>query len=184
MSNVRLELYHRGVERATVFLKQNRLPAVQRYYDRYCGGTGCYLPRRLAVVVDVATTALPVQRPYHMRWSYPGYKTDRTAIGVVAHEVGHHVDYVRSAAGDFDRSAWRAAISAVRRRVSSYEPNDAEAFAESMRLFILNPTLLACGLPARYRFIERELRLTPIEERAWDRVLPAAFHDAVRRWIA
>ena len=105
--------------------------------------TGYY--RNNTIYVNVPVTAIPTENPKMKRWSYPGYKVDRTACGVVAHELGHHVEIVlrnKEILTMLQGSFWRDILNGSVKRVSGYEPVPSEAFAESMRLFILNPELL------------------------------------------
>jgi hypothetical protein len=54
------------------------------------------------------------------------------------------------------------------------KPNPSEAFAETFRVFALNPTLLAAGWPLRYSFITASLRLKPLHSTPWRSVLAHA----------
>jgi len=70
--------------------------------------------------------------------------------------------------------------------VSSYEPNPSEAFAEAMKLFILNPDLLRAGRPLRYRFVTEVLSFRPVHDLSWREVLRHAhpkFFTAADQWI-
>jgi hypothetical protein len=172
------DLYYIGMQAAMEFLSCNDLPdpvfmtyeaalqgeytprAVQllrRVAEGPVQGTGTGLYSDGHVFVNVPRTAAPVQTPTMRNWSWPGWKTDRTAVGVVAHEVGHYVEHRLQLDGKLDAKehgpAWRAIISKCRKTVSGYEPVPSEAWAESMRLFILNPDLLQRAIPARFDFI-------------------------------
>ncbi len=88
-------------------------------------------------------------------YSWPGYKGDRTAAGVLAHEVGHHV------AGVLRPNLLTYSIAVQGEPpVTGYRPNIGEDFAEAMRLFIMNPSLLKHGRPKRYKAL-RALGLVP-----------------------
>jgi hypothetical protein len=104
------------------------------------------------------------------QWSYPGYSTDRTPYGVLAHELAHHVDHAHGAAGGTHGRAWT--IATGERPLTSYCPNNNEWFAEMFRLFVTNPDLLR-----RLRPKTHELMLTKwkvAEERLWPEVLRGA----------
>jgi hypothetical protein len=96
-------------------------------------------------------------------WSWPGNTADRTPVGVVAHEIGHHADWTASEKkgryfGNYSidlRSATKAAP------LTSYCENDAEWFAELFRLFITNPPLLGVLRPGLY--LKLRERWTPLE---------------------
>lgn len=86
-------------------------------------------------------------------WSWPGYTVDRTPYGVLQHELGHHVDVMRSTRkgnyyGDF---SLRLREAAGEDPITSYCPNDAEWFAEMFRVFVTNPDLLRLVRPRTYR---------------------------------
>ena len=72
------------------------------------------------------------------QWSYPGYVVDRTPYGVLAHELGHHVDRQHGPAGGVRSHLWRPLDATP---LTSYCPNDNEWFAELFRLFVTNPDL-------------------------------------------
>lgn len=78
------------------------------------------------------------------QWSYPGYVVDRTPYGVLAHELGHHVDRQHGAAGGVLSHLWRPLDAAP---LTGYCPNDNEWFAELFRLFVTNPDLFCAVRP-------------------------------------
>jgi hypothetical protein len=153
---IREDLYLKGLDICLRFLAHNNInPPL--YVAKSLTSTGLYTGRH--IYVNVPSTTTPVPKPYHMRWSWPGWKTDRTAIGVLAHETGHHVDQGRSL-----RQTWRQVCGHGTKKVSGYEPSAGEAWAESLRLFILNPELLKAGIPGRYAAVV-ELGIKPLPER-------------------
>jgi hypothetical protein len=103
-----------------------------------------------------------------MQWSFPGHSVDRTPYGVLAHELGHHVDLLSAIAR---RGTYYSDYSiAMRSRVdepplTSYCPNDAEWFAEMFRLFVTNPDLLAKLRPRTHA--ELAQRFKPVFEDSW-----------------
>jgi len=109
-------------------------------------------------------------------WSYPGYIADRTPFGVIAHEIGHHVDCLMGEErghtyfSDFSK---RIKAESGEKPITSYAPNDAEWFAEMMRLFITNPNLLREIRPKTFDILLRE-GLQTVEERCWTEVLKDA----------
>jgi hypothetical protein len=111
------------------------------------------------------------------QWSYPGWAVDRTPYGVLAHELGHHVDWLLGEPkdrGDYWSYLSRKLRAALRTtaKLTSYCPNDAEWFAELFRLYVTNPDLLS---KLRPRFHEAlSLVLAPAETRPWDAVLAHA----------
>lgn len=146
-------------------------------------GTGMYVGwrREPTIYVNVKVCATPVLNPGYRRWSYPGWKTDRTAVGVVAHECGHHAEEELRKKGFKLDSVWKSIIKT--KKVSGYEPIPAESWAETLRLFILNPDLLEKAIPARYSYISKWLQ--PSETRSWDEVLNQhpGYLAAAENWI-
>lgn len=72
-------------------------------------------------------------------WSYPGYTVDRTPYGVLAHELGHHVERAHGPAGGYFSHLWRPKDPTP---LTGYCPNNNEWFAELFRLYVTNPDLL------------------------------------------
>jgi hypothetical protein len=154
------------------------LPAYRIYDPRH------RLPDRGWYRSGVVSINLPVCRPATRTpgyaWSFPGYKADTTPTGVVAHEVGHHVDAVMRVG---ELRGWDRET-----RVSSYEPNRDEAFAEAFKLFVTNPDLLRVGRPRRWELLIG-LGLDPGDLTPWDEVLTdrgahPRFVAAARNWIS
>jgi len=160
----KLQLYKHGCERAVIFCYANNLPPPLAFINRKLKKDTCfYDPKTTKVTVDVSATATPVLKPHHMCWSWPAFKTDRTAVGVPCHETGHHIQFHLMKERIWDRR-WNT-LYANTPKITSYEPVASEAFAETMRLYILNPQLLAMYSPLRYAFIKDNLGLSAIEER-------------------
>lgn len=119
-------------------------------------GCGVYFRRQQAIWVNPLVCARPAKGS-PMQWSFPGYPVDRTPIGVLAHENGHHTDAVL---GDVSNSSeWRQAMRG--NKVTSYEPNASEAFAETLRLYQTNPHLLSLCFEKRFNYVSRVLGLKP-----------------------
>lgn len=155
-------LFTFGVKIASEFLKRNDIDLPNFKARSLCtdrapsGSYGCgvYLPRFKSVLVNPYACATPAKGTPR-QWSFPGYTPDRTPVGVVCHEVGHFVDdYLDYPSA---KPEWSKATKGS--RVSSYEPNSSEAFAESMRLFITNPAMLNAVAPRRFAYLADTLRL-------------------------
>lgn len=101
------------------------------------------------------------------QWSYPGYCVDRTPYGVLAHELGHHVDRQHGPAGGVLSHLWRPLDAAG---LTSYCPNDNEWFAELFRLFVTNPDLLRHARPKIADLFFKEWPILA-EARSWQEVL-------------
>ncbi len=168
IQNKKLSLFTLGCSLVQEFLTLNNIKipeiSLKPLYYSDMRNTGIYRPNKELqhIFVNLDVTAWPVSKPGQMRWSHPGWKTDRTAYGVVAHETGHHVEYMLARAKTFKLKQWKEAAYLDKKKVTSYEPNYAEAFAESMRVFICNSELLRYGIPARYKYITEVLGLKPI----------------------
>ncbi|MCK5131686.1 MAG: hypothetical protein KAR40_05985 [Candidatus Sabulitectum sp.] len=162
------------------FLELNgiRLPE----FKEGCKNYGEY--HRGLVRYNIARSSVPALNPVR-RWSYPGYKADRTIYGIIAHECGHHIWFEKTVF--FNRKQWGkwVEITKTTKRISSYEPNYHESFAETSRLFILNPTLLKEAVPGRYDFLTQELELKPSIDRHWTKILKDSpkHLTAAQNWI-
>jgi len=148
------------------FLKLNGLRPVQ-FVDmssrpRFRQGPGAFGYYRSGMVrVNVARTALPQRGKPIRAWSYSGWKSDRTAPGVTAHEVGHHVD----------QELQEPSSSVQLDRVTGYSAvHPEEAWAEAVRVFILNPDLLRSLFPRSYKALV-DCGLRPIVDLTWQQVL-------------
>lgn len=158
-------LFQCGVSMSLEFLKLNGLTA-PTYSNRTLSttgkpqgsyGCGMYSPQYRTVIVTVDRCAKPAQGQAR-QWSFPGYTADRTPVGVVSHETGHAVDHQLANASKL--KSWQFLVrDNPRERITSYEPDASEAFAETMRLFITNPLLLCVIAPKRYAFLRWYLEL-------------------------
>lgn len=153
---------------------QLELPTEGRAYEfaKACGHVGWYRRPFITVFPDLCT------KP-GTGYSFPCHISDRTFLGVMAHELGHHAHFTRPDVEEIRK------LFPKKGRVTGYEPNIDESFAETFRLFVLNPDLLEKGRPQRY-WILRDLGFRPSEDRPWQEVLRAAPTHMKRRiepWI-
>jgi len=183
------DLFDRGVIRITKFCEANNLivPEVRVSTPdewRIPGHCAYYRPTYIAICLE---------RCAHIgtggaSWSYPGYTVDREPYGVLAHEIGHHVDVVlgnvkngNAYNSEFSKNIRKASGE---EKLTNYCPNDGEWFAEMMRLFITNPDLLRLTRPITFRELSKWLK--PVETRPYDEVLikaPARTFEAVHKKI-
>ena len=150
-------------------------PAKGRY-------TGLYYMGR--AFVNVPVTALPVQKPSMRSWSWPGWKTDRTAGGVAAHETGHFLAHELMP----PMQGWASELKTHSKKpISGYAPTAEEQFAETARLLITNPDLLRKAVPWRYEWLIDVACLKPLPRllrKGWRAVLGNPAYDrAAERWI-
>jgi hypothetical protein len=152
-SDVRRTLLERGRHRIAEFCAANVITApavlVEAAANWRFPVCAYYRPRYIAVCLE--RCALPGTAG--RAWSWPGYSTDRTLYGVLAHELGHHVDYHRGERRGAYWSEFGAGIRAASGEalLTSYCPNDAEWFAEMFRLFVTNAALLAVLRPRTWQ---------------------------------
>ena len=111
---------------------------------------------------------------------WPGYLVDDTALGVLAHEVGHYVWHWLQ----LKTEPWRECLRGDK-CIGEFETDSEEAWAETLRLFILNPALLKAGLPRRWQWlIGPDIRLRPLPGlmRRGMSVGCAALDEEAREW--
>ncbi len=170
IDSTREVLLRQGWEEVQHFCSKNNLSTPSlRLNDPYIPKLHCcayYRPSYVAI--DIARCSRPTQDNWRS-WSFPGYKADRTPAGVVCHELGHHLWYVLKLRNSLKE--WKEAIKETR-AVSGYEPNIEESFAETTRLFVLNPDFLRKGWAYRYWFLRE--RLQPVHQEDWFTVLQNA----------
>ena len=106
------------------------------------------------------------------QWSYPGHTVDRTPYGVIAHELGHHVDGAHGSAPSREGYGARWRVETREKPLTGYCRDDNEWFAEMFRLFITNPNLLRLERPKTHALMMDQW--SPAETRAWDVVLASA----------
>lgn len=184
---IKVGLHEAGLRLCRGFLEENFLPLPTYHAGPVPHAANKWQAIGLSVQdeiwVDVSKTNPPAFNKGRM-WSWPGYKTDRTASGVLAHETGHYVSWLiskgqmkdgqnRRIERDFIALRWSVAVQ-QEPPVSGYEPIYEEAFAEAMRLYISNPDLLSCARPQRYYLIRHELGLHHSVEGSWRDVLKDA----------
>jgi hypothetical protein len=141
-----------------------------------------------AIAVDTANCLMrrrvkpAVGEPF---WQAPGAPQDFTPLGVLCHEVGHHVDYILHPKAYSTQNGFQKIVD-NEEDVSTAEYNLLESFAEAIRLFITNPMLLAAGRPDRFEYLTKTVGLKPIHMSPWRTVLRrsgARVVTAVEAWL-
>jgi hypothetical protein len=164
-----------------IFTEKTKTSKVNAWRDN-----GWYEWHSHQMFVNVKGSKCPVKTP-GFSWSFTGYKSDLTAPGILAHEMGHHIHCLLDEVIPHNelKSMIRNTFK-IESCVSGYEPNFYESFAEAMRLFILNPDLLSDGRPARFRFFTEVLELKTLHSVPWKTVLQNAHPKmitATESWI-
>lgn len=159
MSTNKKQLANLGVNIATMFCEQNniRMPTLHilddendTEYQKIKRFSTCGYYRRNHMYVAVGLCAH--QNP---NYSWAGFISDRTPYGVIQHELGHHVDEVKTGIDIYRNRGAMLFSTEIRqksgeKRITSYCPDDMEWFAEIFRLFVTNPDLLSKIRPKTY----------------------------------
>lgn len=188
----KIELFELGKQVINMFSEinnlKNQLPEIE--VDNYLNNYGQYLALHIRseqvprIKINLNKCPMPVAIRPIRRWSFTGYKADRTPTGVLCHEFGHHYFFKETNS----KKACVAMLKIIKQEspITSYEPNYGESFAEMFRLFMLNPNLLELGRPKRYEYITKELKLLPIHNQKWEDVLKYAHPriiEVAKKWI-
>lgn len=173
-----------SVELCTEFLQLNNLtvPKYVIFRQESSPGGYCGLYTNNLIRVWASNVAKIAFVPFMRSWSYPGYKVDRTGMGVVAHETGHHV--VKET-GLLRKLSAELSHTLRYEKLTGYEPNLDEMLAETLRIFILNPDLLRKIAPNRYKFLV-DAGLKPLIKDDWETVMKnadAKYISAVKKSI-
>jgi hypothetical protein len=177
----RKSLFERGRLRVLRFCEENsvvapELTAVPKE-DWYVGVCAYYRPTYIKICLGECQH--PCGHETNRNWSWPGNSTDRTPYGVVAHELGHHFDWLT---GDGKGDYWsdfstRTLVESNEVPLTSYCPNPPEWFAEHFRLFVTNPALLRLLRPRTFRLLAR--RWTPLPPDDWKKAMGANVPERV-----
>ena len=176
-------------EIAHAFCEANRMPfahvttrdcrGYRGYYRAHKIRVGALRSWQGYVYYDPSRCVAPVTTPGY-KWSYTGYKADNTVAGVIAHEIGHHTWECRVRMEDGRRHSWTAKSladywaehSAKEASVTSYgDTSTEEDFAETVKIFVLNPDLLRQGRPWRWSMLTDGFGLRPVVDTPWEEVL-------------
>jgi hypothetical protein len=165
--------------------------------DNNIGTFGTFNHKTNLITLYPRNAKTPVKVPGY-KWSYTGYKADCTLPGVFAHEFGHYLDsYLatkmfnqKSAYTSLDKTMqfildYEKPVSGYIDRFTNKRAKMSEAFAEVMKLFILNPDLLKQGRPKSYEMII-SLGIVPVVTEEWTEILKNAHPkliSAANSWI-
>jgi len=171
--------YLEAIAHCLYFTSENGIDSPEIRRSSKISGFGLYYDNNRKIVINVKRCRLPAKNPGYA-WSYTGWKADLTVGGVLAHEVGHHCEKD----SEITYKEWRRHCRGER-PPTSYAPNWREDFAESMKIFILNPDLLQYGRPKRYELLAAVFSQTI--EATWQEILIHAhekYKFAAIRWAA
>jgi hypothetical protein len=129
--------------------------------------TGYFKTITKEIFIDINKTRICVDEPFRI-WSYTGNKTDKTTTGVLCHEFGHYIDDLYNNVSKKDCLDKR-----FKTKITSYEPNTQEVFAETFRLFLTNPDLLRVLFPDRHDYI-RKFGFKNVVKSNWEETLVRA----------
>lgn len=184
-------LCERGAALMEEFCKANgiplpelvRLEKTDRYY--YLGSCAFYRPTTINIAVEKCAANGFGGRA----WSWPSYSIDRTPYGVIQHELGHHVDHVKTnnpLKVKADLFSYVIHGESGEAPLTGYLGTDDEDqtfykewFAENFRLFVTNPDL--CRLIRPKFCMAMCLRFKPVIKGRWEDVLIG--HGATDRII-
>lgn len=178
------EMFKSGVALAEHFCSSNNVPMptverlnpAQRNY--HIGTCAYYRPTTIHIMVEKCSN-----RGFGGRaWSWPGYAIDRTPYGVIQHELGHHVDTVKT--GEVTRENLLAKLFSKKiyeqsreLPLTGYLGTDKQTttffmewFAENFRLFVTNPDLSA-NLRPRFYGAMIAAQFQPTSSADWETVL-------------
>lgn len=132
-----------------------------KYENKFVGGCGWFVEGLNKIFIAPKICTKPTKTPGFC-WSYPNYFVDKTCYGVLLHEFGHYVHYLLS-----------HPVIPIETPITSYEPDEGERFAETMKIFVGNPDLLKHSNPRRYNFLLK-LGLKPSKKSSWKILLKDA----------
>ena len=165
------QMFDAGVALVTRFCEQNLLyvPTIEVTNAPVRYGTCAFYRHD---VISIWPDACAAIGRAGRAWSYPGHTVDRTPYGVLAHELGHHVDVAHGAAPSQNGYGPWFRKDTAERPLTGYCDNDNEWFAEMFRLYVTNPDLLRLERPKTFATLRE--RWDPVEDRTWDQVLTDA----------
>ena len=165
------DILNKAIDLVDDFSRVNRIMPYRLKESRYPYARNIFQVKGMfvspnVIYVNLDKCAIPGSGT-RMRFSFPGYKVDATPFGVLCHEFGHYISWLKNGIG---RSYEWELIVNNSRRISGYEPNSEESFAESFRLFLTNSDMLKRGSGARYEFMLK-LGLKPVVKDNFIKVL-------------
>lgn len=178
------ELFVGGVSLMEKFCGENSipLPTIKRLTpaDRayHLGTCAYYRPHTISIMVEkCAARGLG-----GASWSCPGYAVDRTPYGVIQHELGHHIDTIKTGevtTQDLMEKLFSKRIydQSKEAPLTKYLGTDQRAatffmewFAENFRLYATNPDL-SLKLRPKFYIAVFSAGVYPVINGGWEEVL-------------
>lgn len=132
------------------------MPKISFTNKKSRGLCGFYNWHSSKINIITPSCAKPTINP-GFKWSFPHYFVDKTILGVMCHEFGH---YLHEQLGYPN-------MKNLGDKITGYEPNVYERFAETIKIFLTNPDLLKQYNRERYDFLTIDLKLIPIHNVDW-----------------
>lgn len=156
----KLELAEIGIKYVKEFCDLNKISYPKFVIDKNtfqedcCGGYG---NKTIYVYIKACSNEFDIPG---YGWSHRHYFVDREPCGVIAHEFGHYIHDIMTNK--------ELVLPSENVLITNYEiVNHHERFAETFKLFLLNPNLLKEFAPQRYKVLIEKLKLKPIFTETW-----------------
>ena len=167
-------LFNLGRIHANKFCVQNKIPIPQIVAvpkSEWHFGTCAFYRWDRGVKICVEECSWLAGESLSRNWNWPGATTDREPFGVIAHELGHHCDWLTGEkkweyGSEYSEQVMDKSGEAP---ITSYCPNPAEWFAEMFRLFVTNAYLLSKLRPKTFKLLVNDW--TPITKQNWQQQL-------------
>lgn len=143
------------------FYRPEGWKSASEFSNGFCEGINICLPK----------CAKPCGESMSRQWSWPGSVIDRTPYGVLAHELGHHCDWLSGEEKHsyFSDYGMKLVKDAGEKPITGYCDNPAEHFAEFARLYITNHSLLKLLRPRAWHLLAK--RWKPVSAVRWREAL-------------
>ncbi len=121
-------------------VNQIKFPVIKTKND--LDSFGCYFHESNEIYINLGDCDLSTKR------NNPGMTRENTITGCLAHELGHYLHFM------YHSRYLTTKFKTLKEPLINYwETQIKEDIAESIRLFIINPTLLEEGRPKRYKIL-------------------------------
>lgn len=181
----REKLLERGARMAAWFCNENVLevPSITSVDRADWHFAACAYYRPDGIKICLHHCGCPCGEEQSRNWTWPASTTDREPYGVIAHELGHHLDYLVSESKGNYGGNFSINLRKITKEppLTSYCDNDWEWFAEIARLFITNHALLALLRPKTHAILVKKFK--PISGDDWRAPLGSNCPDRVLKSV-